>query len=296
MERQLRKLYEKGTTLLLYAFLMLVMFICIYPFYYVFIYSISDPLKASSGIYFLPAGFNLDTYARILSRKDVIIAFLVSVARATIGSTVVVLCSSFFAFLVCQKKLPFRKSLYRLCIMSMYINAGLIPWYLLMKAYGLKDSFLLYIIPFAVGPFFVILVKTYIESLPEALVESAKIDGAGYVRVFLSVILPTSLPVIASVAVFSSVGHWNYWIDNFFLVNNPNLQTLQMKLYQYLMQADAIALAVRQGNVSALRVPIVTPQSVRMCTTIIVTLPVLCIYPFLQRYFASGILLGSVKG
>ena len=292
----LADVYEKLSVTIIYIIMTIFMIICIYPFYYVVIYSISDPFKAARGILFLPAGFNLDTYMVILSRTDIYNAFFISVLRAVIGASVVIICSSFFAYLVCQKRLLMRKFQYRMCVISMYFNAGLIPWYLTMKAYGLKDNFLLYILPYAIGPFFVILIKTYIESLPVSLEESAKIDGAGHLRVFFSIIFPTSLPVIATVAVFSSVGHWNYWVDNFFLVNKSYLQTLQMKLYQYLMEAEAIAQSSKQTNTLAQNMPKLSTQSVKMCTTIIAVLPILCVYPFTQRYFASGIMLGAIKG
>jgi putative aldouronate transport system permease protein len=292
----LADIYKKARVAIMYFVMASFMIICIYPFYYVLIYSISDPFRAAGGITVLPAGLNFDTYRRILTRKDILNAIFISVSRVVIGVSLVVLCSSFFAFIICQKKLPMRKSLYRLCVISMYLNAGLIPWYLTMKAYGLKDNFLLYILPYMIGPFFVILTKTYVESLSPALEESAKIDGAGYFRVFFSIIFPICLPVVATVAVFSAVGHWNYWVDNFFLVDKSNLQTLQMKLYQYLMQAEAIAKSSRQANAMSQNIVKITPQTVKMCVSIITTLPILIVYPFLQRYFAGGILLGAIKG
>lgn len=297
MKKKNKPIYNKIPLVLINIFVFIFAFLCIYPFFYVFIYSISDPDLAAKGITFWPRGFSLSTYKAMLSRTDVLHAFFISLARAVVGAITTILGGTFFSFLIRQKKLPFRTFFYRLCIISMYINAGLIPWYLTMKAYGLKDNFLLYVLPTIIVPFYIILVKTYMESLPDSLEESAKIEGAGYLTTYWLIIMPVCKPIIAVIAIFMAVQQWNTWVDNFFLINDGNLQTLQIILYQYLNQAKAIAEAARNASATTLNdLPKLSTESVKMCTTMITTIPVLLVYPFMQRYFTGGIMLGSVKG
>ncbi len=273
----------------------LIVIACLYPFYYVIIYSISMPNQAYKVIIF-PKGFSLQTYKTIFSLNDISGAFFISVARTLLGTTVTVIASSFFAYLMTKEEMFGRKIIYRFVIITMYLNAGLIPWYVTMKTYGLKDNFLLYIIPGAVSAYYMILIKTYIESLPAALEESARIDGAGYIRVFRSIIFPLSKPIVATVAIYAAVGQWNTWTDNYFLVNKANLQTLQMILYNYLNQSQNIANISAQALTAGSSVVKITSMSIKMCITVIVTVPIICVYPFMQRYFVKGIMMGAVKG
>jgi len=205
-----------------------------------------------------------------------------------------------FAFFVTKDELPCRKLIYRLLIITMYFNAGLIPWYITMKMLHLNNSFLLYIIPYAISPFYVVLLKTFIEQLPMSLEESARIDGAGHFTIFIKIICPLSIPIIATIAVFSAVMQWNTWFDNFFLVQNPRLRTLQLVLYNYLNEANNIAMQIKNEN--ALEAGIrtnkitITPQAIKMTITMVVTLPIIFVYPFMQKYFVKGIMMGAIKG
>jgi len=180
-----------------YLIMSLFTLMCIYPFYYVIIYSISDPAEAAKGIYFLPLKINFSTYVGIFSRGDLAGAYFISASRTVIGTVLCVICSSMFAYLVTKKEMPGRKFIYRFVIITMYLNVGLIPWYLTMKAYGFKNSYLLYIIPGMVNAFFMILVKTYIEQLPASMEESASMDGAGFFTLFFRIIMP-DLPQLLS--------------------------------------------------------------------------------------------------
>jgi len=271
--------------------------LCVYPFYYIIIYSFSNPKLADiHNVFLFPVGFSLYTYLGIFKLNDISSAFVVSLSRAVLGMAITVVCSSFFAFLVTKKEMYFRKIVYRIVVASMYLNAGLIPWYLTMKFYGLKDNFLLYIIPGAVGAFYVILVKVYIEQLPSELEESAKIDGAGILTVFFRILFPISKPIIATIAVYSVVAGWNSWVDNYFLVSNEHLNTLQLLLYTYLTQAELqMASSAKAMNINT-NVVQLTSTSIKMCITVIATVPILFAYPFLQRYFVKGIMMGAVKG
>lgn len=279
-----------------YTFLILLLIVTVYPFYYIFIYSISDSFEAQKGVYLWPAGFSLESYKAAFRLKGLADAAVVSVMRTVIGTILTVLCSSFFAYLITKQELPFRKYIYRFVLITMYFNAGFIPWYLTMKAYQLQNSFLLYILPGMLTGFYIILIKTFMEQLPPALEESAKIDGAGYFKIFTSIVFPLSLPIIATIAVFAAVGQWNTWFDNFFLVSDPKLQTLQLLLYNFLNQTSSIAGMSGEELTRTGQVRVMTPQSVQMTITMLVTLPIVVVYPFLQRFFVKGIMLGAVKG
>jgi ABC-type glycerol-3-phosphate transport system permease component len=166
-----------------------------------------------------------------------------------------------------------------------------------MKAYGLRNSFLLYIVPGAIQAYFVILIKTYFESLPSSIEESAMIDGAGFLTIYAKIIVPISMPILATIAVFAAVGQWNSWNDNFFLVSESKLQTLQLVLYNYLSNAQNIYTSITTQDVSMQKLRnMVSPQTIRMAITAVATLPILFAYPFLQRYFVKGIMLGAIKG
>lgn len=279
-----------------YILLTLFFFITIYPFYYIFIYSISDVIQAQKGIYLLPAGFTLDSYISVFKLKGIFNALLISVARTVLGTGLTIVCSSFCAYILSKKELMHRKLVYRFFIITMYLDSGLIPYYLTMRAYGLKNNFLLYILPGAIGVFFIILMKTYMEQLPEELEEAATIDGAGYFTRFTRIIFPLSKPIIATIVVFAAVGQWNSWMDNFLLVESAKLKTLQLILFEYINQANALARMSMEEMNRGLAVKVMTPQSIRMTITMVVTLPILFVYPFAQKYFVKGIMLGAIKG
>jgi ABC-type glycerol-3-phosphate transport system permease component len=271
-------------------------FVCVYPFYYIFIYSISDPDKAMSGIAFLPKGFTTANYEMLLKLQDIPNALFVSVSRTVLGTIITIVCCTFFAYLMTITYMWHRKFIYRFAIITMYFNAGIIPWYLTMKTIGLKDNFLLYIIPSALSAFNIILIKAYIEQLPMSLSESAMLDGAGIVRIFAQIIFPLSKPIIATIAIFSAVSQWNSWFDNLLLVSNSHLQTLQLILYQYLNSTQSLSNMSVLDMANGTAAKAVTPQSIQVAITMITTLPILLIYPLLQRYFVKGIMIGAVKG
>lgn len=279
-----------------YGILTLILIVTVYPFYYIFIYSISDASQIYRGITLLPAGFSLQNYKSVFELKGVTDAAMISTARTVLGTALTIICSSFFSYLVTKREMLLRKTVYRFVIVSMYFNAGFIPWYLTMRALGLRNNFLLYILPGAVTAFYVILIKTFIEQMPAALEESAKIDGAGYITVFVKIIFPLSKPIIATIAVFCAVGQWNSWIDNFFLVENPRLKTLQLTLYEYLSQAQAIATASARELASGEAAKRLSPEAIKMTMTMVVTFPILFVYPFMQKYFVKGIMMGAIKG
>ena len=269
--------------------------ICFYPFYYLVLYSMSNSTAvAVSPIWLLPRGFTLACYEKLIILKPVLYAVVSSASRAILGTMITIFCSSMFAYLLTKKELVCHRLFYRLLVITMYLNAGLIPYFIIMKTYGLNDNYLLYIIPTAIGPFYVILVKTYIEGIPIALEEAAKIDGAGYFKIFIQIIMPVCLPVVATVAIFSAVTQWNTWQDNFYLVHRSNLQTLQMVLLQYLQNMSSTL--INDINAAKSQASQVSSLSIKATISVITMVPIMVVYPFMQRYFVKGILIGSVKG
>ncbi len=269
---------------------------CLFPFYYLFINTISDnDLVLRGAINFIPRGMHLSNYLALRNVKDLGTSFLVSVGRTVIGTSLMVLASAFAGYLVTKKEMQNRKFWYRFLIITMYFNAGIIPWYLNMSMLGLTDTFMGYIIPGIVAPFNIILVKTYIESIPTELEESAFMDGAGYFKVFTSIIFPLSKPILATIAIFGAVGHWNSFIDSLILMaNSPELYTIQHRLYIYLTSNSNLE-ALLQSDPSAITSAL-NVRVIQYTISMVTILPILCVYPFMMRYFEKGIMLGAVKG
>lgn len=273
---------------------------CIFPFYYIFINTISSRSAVARGdVLFYPIGLTLKNYLDILKVDDVFQAFGVSVARTLIGTALMVLATGFIGYLVTKEEMWHRKLWYRFLIITMYFNAGIIPWYMNMNMLGLTDHFVAYIIPGIVAPYNIILVKTYIESIPGELEESAFMDGAGYLTVFWKIVWPLSRPILATIAIFGAVGHWNSFTDSLILMQNtPKLYTLQHLLYNYLNQATNIGAAMNSGDSAAVAAAaeMLNNKVIKYTVAMTSIIPILLVYPFMQRYFEKGIMLGAVKG
>lgn len=274
--------------------------LCIFPFYYLFINTISDNALVTAGkISFYPIGIHFDNYLAILQLGDLVTAIGVTISRTLIGTVLMVFASALCGYVFTKQEMWHRKLWFRLIVIMMYLNAGLIPWYLNMAMLGLTNNFLAYILPGIVAPYNLILVKTYMESIPAELEESAQLDGAGYWTRFTKIIFPLSKPILATIAIFGAVGHWNSFQDSLILMQSkPELFTLQHKLYIYLNQASNLAATMQsggtfsQGQVQNLMNIKVVKYTVAMVTVI----PILLVYPFMQKYFEKGIMLGAVKG
>ena len=266
-----------------------------YPFYYIFIYSISDPTEALRGVYLLPRGFSLDNYRQLFQEQNILWAFFISASRTVLGTIATLIGCTIFSYGISKPFLPGRKLMYGTVIVTMYISPGIIPLYLTMKEYGLYNNFLVYILPSVVLAFFVILIKTYMEDIPREMEESAMVDGSTAFQILWKIILPLCTPVLATVAIFNAVNQWNTWVDNLYLAPTPGLQTLQLLLYAYVNQQNAALSMVTSASMSQHAI-VLTPTSVQMTITFVATLPILLVYPFMQRYFLKGIMLGAVKG
>jgi putative aldouronate transport system permease protein len=278
----------------------LITLLCVFPFYYIAINTISDNHISELGnVMFYPKGIHFTNYMNVLKLKGLGHAAFISLARTVIGTFCTVFASAVLGYLFSKPDMWQRKFFYRLVVITMYLNAGLIPWFIMMMNLKLTNNFMAYILPAIVSPFNIILVKTFVESLPASLEESAKLDGAGIFRILLSIIIPLTKPILATIAIFSAVGQWNSFIDTVFLMTKQGNYTLQFILYRYLNESTSLAklLQTSQGANIAKNIALAqTPTSVRMTVTMIVVLPVLMIYPIFQRYFVKGIMIGAVKG
>lgn len=285
-----------------YSVFFLFTLICVYPFYYLIINTISsNQLSANGAINFYPREIQFQNYISIFKLKGLPQALLISILRTVIGTFLTVIASAFLGFMFTQQKMWKRKFWYRFMIITMYFNAGLIPGFILMYNLHLTNNFLVYILPAIVQPFNVILAKTYIESTPKSLQEAAEIDGAGVLKIFCTIILPISVPILATIAIFCAVGQWNSFQDTLIYITDTRLYPLQYLLYTYLNASNSLATLIRNnpsmsGNAMAMLATQQTPTSVRMTVSVIVVIPILLVYPWLQRYFVKGIMIGAVKG
>lgn len=276
-------------------FMVLFVIVTLYPILNTLAVSFNDGLDTvRGGIYLLPRMFTLKNYQSVLSDPELKQAAIVSVARTAIGTVISVFCSSLLAFIVSRKEYIFKKQVTILYIITMYVGGGMIPTYILFKYLHLFDNFLVYVIPGAVGAFNMIIIRTFINGLPDSLAESAKIDGAGDFRIFFQIILPLCTPVLATVALFDAVGQWNGWFDAMiYNGNSPNLVTLQYKLMKLL--SSTTTMTANDQQIMKHQAATVTPASIRAAITIVTALPIVCLYPFLQKYFVTGLTIGGVK-
>ena len=242
-------------------------------------------------------GWHWDNYKTVLGLDGLGQAAWISVARTVIGTVLTVLASAYLGFMFTQQKMWKRSFWYRFVVITMYFNAGLIPMFITMKNYGLTNNFWVYILPAIVQPFNIILVKTYIESIPASLQEAAEVDGAGTMTVFWKIVLPMCTPILATVAIFSAVNQWNSFQDTLIYMTDSKLWSLQYLLYTYINQASSIANSVKANAANAaLLATAATPTAIRMTVSVIVVLPIMFVYPFFQRFFVKGMMLGAVKG
>lgn len=283
-----------------YLFFGLFAFVCFVPFYYLFINTISDNDMVTKGlIIWRPQGIHFQNYIEMLKIKGIGQAAIVTVARTVIGTALSILGTSFLGYALSKQELWHRKLWYRFVIITMYFNAGMIPWFINMKNLGLTNNFLAYIIPGIVSAYSMVLFKTYVESIPASLEESADLDGAGYFTKFVRIVLPLSKPILATLVVFSAVGHWNSFMDTVYLMSDSKLFTLQYLLYQYLNEANALADTIKNMSSMGLQVDtsrLMTPTAVKMTVSMVVVIPVLMVYPIFQKHFVGGIMIGAVKG
>lgn len=273
--------------------------VTLYPFYYVLVLSFNDGRDAlKGGIYLWPRVFTLDNYQHLLGDPKWIRSFFVSVARTVIGTATGVLMTSIFAYGLSYKNLLFKKVYMSLVIFSMYFSGGIIPTYILYRSLGLMDSFWVYIVPCLINTFFVLVMISFFREIPDALRESAWLDGANDLYIFWKIILPLSKPSLAAVALFQAVNHWNSWFDATLFIQSAELKTVSFQMMEMINKSMALAMAMAQlggGSGMAMAQTSITPKALQMACIIVAVAPILLVYPFLQKYFVKGIMLGSVK-
>ena len=255
--------------------------ITLYPVLNTLAISLNDGTDAlRGGIYLLPRKFTWKNYITVLQKNN-------------LGTVLALVANAILAFIVSRKRFLFKRGLSLFWVITMYVNGGLIPTFLLYKGLGLTNSFWVYVVPGMVSAFNMLVIRTYMNGIPDSLEESAQLDGAGYTTIFLKIYSPLCKPVYATVALFVAVGQWNSWFDAM-LYNrmSTKLTTLQYELMKLLS-----AVTNQGGSAETLKnaVGAVTPTSVRAAATIVTMLPIICIYPFLQKYFVTGLTLGGVK-
>lgn len=275
-------------------FMIMFVIITLYPVLNTLAISLNDGTDAlRGGIYLLPRKFTWKNYITVLQKDNLIMGAYITVARTVIGTALALFANAILAFIVSRKRFMFKKQLSLFWVITMYVNGGMIPTFLLFKTLHLTNSFWVYVIPGMFSAFNMLVIRTYMNGISDSLEESAQLDGAGYTTVFLKIISPLCKPVYATVALFVAVGQWNSWFDAM-LYNrmSANLTTLQYELMKLLSSVT------NQGNsVEAMKnaAGSVTPTSVRAAATILTMLPIICLYPFLQRYFVTGLTIGGVK-
>ena len=278
--------------------LCILMFVTLYPVLNTVAYSFNegmDALKGGLGIW--PRVFSMKAYDELLKDTAVYKAFLISLSKTVITTVLNLFFTSMLAYALSRKEYVLRTFITTLMVLTMYVNAGLIPNYLLIsRTLGLKNSFWVYIIPTMFSCFNMIVIRTYIVGLPEALVESARIDGAGDLRTFFQIILPLCLPVMATVALFVAVGAWNSWFDTYlYNGSKKDLYTLQYLLKMKLATTQNSSNAANTSAEALASSAKVAPITVRCAISVVSAVPILIVYPFLQKYFVQGVMIGAVK-
>lgn len=277
-----------------WTFLILFFVATLYPILNTLAVSFNDGLDSlKGGIHLIPRKFTLDNYSSVLSKESLRQGAFITVSRTVIGTISQLFVTALLAYVLSRKEFIFKTPVTLLFIFTMYLNPGLIPGYLWMRRLGFINTFWVYVIPGMLSAFNMLVIRTYMNGLPDSLSESAQIDGAGYFKIFYKIILPLCKPVLATVALFIAVGHWNSWFDAM-LYNgfNERLTTLQYELMKLLSSVTNQGASVEDMKNSG---GMVTPTSIRAATTIVTALPIVCLYPFLQKYFISGLTIGGVK-
>ena len=277
-------------------FIALLMFVMIYPFWNVTVMAFNDGTDALLGrLYFWPRVFTLANFEYVFKNPDLIRSAGVSVLRVVVGTITGVLCNALLGYIVSNHQFYGRKFMRVLFIITMYFGGGLIPTYLLMLRLGFGNTFAVYIVPQLFSSYYMLLTASYIQGLPDSLFESARIDGASELKTFFKIAMPLAMPMLACIAVYIGVNHWNSWFDVSLYSKDGRWDTLQIILFRLLNQANTKAdIANQQQLYQQMRT--IQPDSVRAATTLVVVVPIIFIYPFFQRYFVGGITLGAVKG
>ena len=278
------------------AFMILICFLCIYPIWYVIVNSFNDAKDAMmGGIYWWPRMFSLDNYTTVFEDSSVLQAFKVTIGKTLIGTSLNVFFTAMVAYPLSKNNLVGRKWYMAMGTVTLFFGGGIIPVFIMFKKLYLLNNFLVYIIPAAFNFFNLLIFINFYREIPSALEESARIDGASDWKIFMKIIIPLSKPVLATIALFAGVGQWNDWFGGLmFMTTRTDLEPIQTYLYRMVAQVGSSQVA---GSISASNITAsdTTSTSIKLATMVITTLPICCVYPFLQKYFVKGMMVGAVK-
>lgn len=275
--------------------MLVICFVSLYPVWYTVIISFNDSSDAlRGGIYWWPRKFSLESYKTVFQDTTIIRAFAVTVLRTLIGTVTSVFFTAMVGYALSKKHIMGNKFYTILGTITMFFGGGLIPYFITLKNLGLYNNFLVYIIPSLFNFYNMIIFRSFFNELPAGLEESARLDGANDLMIFIRIVIPLSAPVIATIALFNGVGHWNDYFTGVMYINDAELQPIQTYLFRIIASASASKTVVAMpAGVTAQQV---SSQSVRLATMVVTTFPIMCVYPFLQKYFVKGMLIGSIKG
>lgn len=281
-----------------YAAMVILAFIMVYPLWYCVAGSLNEGMDyLRGGVFLWPRKWTLANYKAVFLDSAILNAFWVTIWKCLVGTVTSVLCTAMVAYAITRPKLRLKKLYIPFIMLTMFFSGGLIPYFILIVDLGLYDSFWVYVIPTMFSAYNMIIIQSFMRELPSELIESAKLDGASEYRIFFQMILPLSKPVLATIALFTVVTHWNSYFDSMMYTSSQELQTIQLFLKKVITDPS-----VSRGLGSAATIAIpdqaatLTPQVVKLATMVVTALPVVCIYPFLQRYFVKGVTVGAVKG
>lgn len=292
------KVFKICNTLLL----SLLALVTLYPLYYMLILSFNEGMDAMrGGLWIFPRKFTWFNYQFVLNNPLMKDAYLITIGRTVIGTFLSIIVTASVAYGLSFRQLPYKRILMTFIIIPMVFNGGLIPYFLQLKNLGLINNFWVYVIPGMFNIFNMFIMRKFFMDLPDSIKESAYIDGANHIQILFKIVLPLSLPMLAALSLFTAVGHWNDWFTGTFFVDKLKLMPVQTYL-QRILSADSLSMlsgdnrmvqeyAARQGDFKTM-----TVTSVKMAAVMVGTLPVLLIYPFMQKYFVKGMLVGSIKG
>lgn len=270
--------------------------VTLYPFLHILAVSFNDARDAArGGIGIIPRVISFDSYITVFKYPGLYNSLLMSIARTVVGAVLFLFVTMMCGYVMTKRKLPGYQFIYLFFVVSMFTDGGLIPMFLLYQKAGLFNNFLVYILPGAFSTYYMILFRTYIIQLPASMEESARMDGASEWTVFLRIITPLAKPIIATIGLFVAVDQWNAWQDTLFFTTDSRLETLQFVLMKVMRQAEAAAITSKAKSLLMRRRNNITPESIKMAITIVATVPIICVYPFLQRFFVKGMVLGAVK-
>ena len=286
---------DSAGNVIINVFMALVIFLALYPIWYTVVVSFNnseDTLRG--GIYWLPRQFTFESYKMVFQARSILNAFVVTILKTVIGTVVSVFFTAMVGYAFSKKHIMGNRVYTIIGTVTMFFGGGLIPTFILYKNIGLYDNFLVYILPAMFNFYNMIIFMSFFRELPAGLEESAKLDGANDFTIFIKLIFPLSMPVVATIALFNGVAQWNDYFTGVMYINDAAKQPIQTFLYRIIASASASKAVVSMP--AGIRVQQVSSQSVRLATMVVTTLPIVCVYPFLQKYFVKGMLIGSIKG